>query len=260
MKNHWLARQLRRSIMILLLVVIWALLSRFGPWPPYLLPGPIEVGQALLAGLGDGSIVRGVLVSLKRLVVGFGISVAIGTLIGLLNARFALMRETLGLLVLGLQALPSICWLPLALLWFGLNESAVIFVVVMGSLLSVALAVEDAVRHIPVLYLRAARNLGAGGVTLYRSVVLPASLPTIVSGLKQGWSFAWRALMAGELLFVGPGLGRLLMLGRDLNDMAQVIAIMLVIVTIGLAFDRLVFSRIERRLRREWGPMGLGPG
>lgn len=260
MSRDWLARQARRLAMILLLLVAWALLARFGPWPPYLLPGPIEVGQALLAGLADGSIVRGALVSLRRLAIGFGISVLAGVVIGLLNARFALMRETLGLLVLGLQALPSICWLPLALLWFGLNESAVIFVVVMGSLLSVALAVEDAVRNIPAIYLRAARNLGATGFDLYRRVVLPASLPTVVSGLKQGWSFAWRALMAGELLFVGPGLGRLLMLGRDLNDMAQVIAIMLVIVTIGLAFDRLLFSRLEGRLRREWGPAGLGTG
>jgi NitT/TauT family transport system permease protein len=243
--------------MLVALLVLWAALSRWGPWPPYLFPGPVDVGQALWAGLADGSIVGGVVVSLKRLVIGFGISVVVGVVIGLLNARFTLMRETLGLLVLGLQALPSICWLPLALLWFGLNESAVIFVVVMGSLLSVALAVEDAVRHIPAIYLKAARNMGASGLMLYRTVVLPASLPTVVSGLKQGWSFAWRALMAGELLFVGPGLGRLLMLGRDLNDMAQVIAVMLVIVAVGLAFDRLVFNRIERKLAAERGPTGL---
>ena len=253
MTNDWASRQFRRGVMLFGLVTIWGLVSRFGPWPPYLLPGPLDVGRALLAGFADGSIMNGVLVSLKRLGLGFGISVVIGVVIGLLNARFSLVRETLGLVVLGLQALPSICWLPLALIWFGLNESAVIFVVVMGSIMSVALAVEDAVRHIPVLYVRAARNLGATGFSLYRNVVLPASLPTVVSGLKQGWSFAWRALMAGELLFVGPGLGRLLMLGRDLNDMAQVIAIMIVIVVVGVVFDRLVFNRIERRLRREWG-------
>ena len=246
--------------MLLGLLLAWALLARWGPWPPYLFPGPLEVGQALGAGLADGSIPSGVLVSLKRLLIGFGISVVLGVVIGLLNARFTVMRETLGLLVLGLQALPSICWLPLALLWFGLNESAVIFVVVMGSLLSVALAVEDAVRNIPAIYLKAARNMGASGFMLYRTVVIPASLPTVVSGLKQGWSFAWRALMAGELLFVGPGLGRLLMLGRDLNDMAQVIAVMLVIVAVGLAFDRLLFNRIEQRLRRDWGPTGLSTG
>ncbi|HEX7878377.1 MAG TPA: ABC transporter permease [Candidatus Eisenbacteria bacterium] len=246
--------------MLVLLLLIWVVLARWGPWPPYLFPGPLDVGQALLAGLGDGSIGSSVLVSLKRLLVGFAISVVAGIVIGLLNARFTVMRETLGLLVLGLQSLPSICWLPLALLWFGLNESAVIFVVVMGSLLSVALAVEDAVRNIPAIYLKAARNMGASGIMLYRTVVLPASLPTVVSGLKQGWSFAWRALMAGELLFVGPGLGRLLMLGRDLNDMAQVIAVMLVIVAIGLGFDRLVFSPIERRLANAWGPTGIASG
>jgi NitT/TauT family transport system permease protein len=246
--------------MVVALVVAWALLARFGPWPPYLFPGPIEVGEALFAGILDGTIGAGIAVSLRRLLVGFAISVVLGTVIGLLNARFTMLRETLGLLVLGLQALPSICWLPLALLWFGLNESAVIFVVVMGSLLSVALAVEDAVRNIPAIYLKAARNMGASGLMLYRTVVVPASLPTVASGLKQGWSFAWRALMAGELLFVGPGLGRLLMLGRDLNDMAQVIAVMLVIVAVGLAFDRLLFNRIESRLRRDWGPAGLSTG
>ena len=118
MSRDWIVRQLRRVAMLAALIVLWALLSRFGPWPPYLFPGPLEVGEALAAGIADGSLLAGVMVSLRRLLVGFGISVVLGVGIGFLNARFALMRETLGLLVLGLQALPSICWLPLALLWF----------------------------------------------------------------------------------------------------------------------------------------------
>lgn len=257
-KHPWLARQLRRTIFAIIGLAAWEALSRYGPWPPYLLPGPLEVGATMWDGLANGTIVRGVGVSLRRLLIGFGLSVALGFVIGLLNARFERVRETLGVVVLGLQALPSICWLPLALLWFGLNERAILFVVIMGSLLSVALAAEDSIRQIPAIYLRVARNMGAKGPALYRHVVLPASLPTLVAGLKQGWSFAWRSLMAGELLFVGPGLGQLLMMGRDLNDMSQVIAIMLVIVIIGLVVDRFVFGAVERRLRRQWGPMGLG--
>jgi NitT/TauT family transport system permease protein len=225
-----------------------------------LIPGPAEVLDTLYHRSIDGSIAAGAVMSLRRLVLGFGISVGIGAVLGLLTARFGLFRETVGVLVLGLQALPSICWLPLALVWFGLNESAILFVVVMGSLLSVAIAADEAVRNIPVLYLRAARNMGAQGITLYGHVVLPAAFPTFLSGLKQGWSFAWRALMAGELLFVGPGLGRLLMMGRELNDMSQVIGVMLVIVALGLFVDRMVFGQVEKRLRRAWGPAGLGGG
>lgn len=258
--GSWLARQVKRIVFFAFMILIWELLSAHGPWPRYLLPGPAEVAGTLLHGLRDGSIFSGVLVSARRLVVAFAVSVLIGAILGVSMARFTTMRETFGVLVLGLQALPSICWLPLALVWFGLNERAILFVVVMGSLLSVTIAADDAVRNIPSLYLRVARNMGAKNAALYTQVVLPAALPTFVSGLKQGWSFAWRSLMAGELIVVGPGLGGLLSMGRELNDMSQVIAIMLVIVTLGLFVDRFIFGAIERRLRQAWGPTGLGGG
>jgi NitT/TauT family transport system permease protein len=211
------------------------------------------VAQSIVSGFGDGSYPRAIWVSLRRILVGYGISLAIGIPLGLLLGRVKVVQDTLGSVVLGLQALPSICWLPLALLWFGLSETAIMFVVVMGAVLSITLSTADGVRNTPPLYLRAARSMGARGFDLYTAVILPAALPAILSGMKLGWSFAWRSLMAGELLYVSLGLGQLLTMGRELNDMSQVIAVMLVIITIGLLADRALFSPAEHRVRERWG-------
>jgi NitT/TauT family transport system permease protein len=168
-------------------------------------------------------------------------------------ARSQLLRDSIGTVVSGLQALPSICWLPLALLWFGLSETAILFVVVIGSLLSITMATEAGVRNVPPLYVRAARTMGARGATLYLRVILPAALPSIISGMRLGWTFAWRSLMAGELLFVSGGLGQLLATGRELGDMARVMAVMVAIVTLGLATEVLIFQRLDARVREVWG-------
>jgi NitT/TauT family transport system permease protein len=166
--------------------------------------------------------------------------------------RFA--EETLGSLILGLQALPSVCWIPFALLWFGLSEQAMIFVVVMGALFSITLGVEDGVKNTPPLYLKAARNMGARGMALTAQVVLPAALPAVLSGLKQGWTFAWRSLMAGELIYVtATSLGGLLDNGRNLNDTSQMVAVMLIIIAIGILIDRVIFGPLERSIRERWG-------
>jgi NitT/TauT family transport system permease protein len=168
-------------------------------------------------------------------------------------ARVGWLRAACGPLVVGLQALPSICWLPLALLWFGLSEKAILFVVVMGSLLSITIATEGAVRAVPTVYIRAARTMGSRRLRLYTRVILPASLPGIVTGLKLGWTFAWRSLMAGELLYVAGGLGQLLTLGRELGDMSRVMSVMVVIVILGLGFERILFGSVEKRVRERWG-------
>jgi len=168
-------------------------------------------------------------------------------------ARVSLLADTVGSMISGLQALPSICWLPLALLWFGLNDNAILFVVVMGSFVSISVAVEDGVRNLPPTYVRGAKTLGAKGVALYTQVLLPASLPSILTGAKLGWAYAWRALMAGELLFVSVGLGHMLMVGRDLGDMSQVIGVMLVIIAIGLFTDRVIFGNAESLVRERFG-------
>jgi NitT/TauT family transport system permease protein len=168
-------------------------------------------------------------------------------------ARSTELRTALRPIVLGLQALPSICWLPLAILWFGLSELAILFVVVMGSLLAVSIATEDAVAGVDPVLLRAAGTLGIRGPRFHVGVLLPAALPGILTGLKLGWSFAWRALMAGELLFVAGGLGQLLQAGREVLDAAQVMAVMAVIVAIGMAVDKVLFRIVELRVRRRWG-------
>jgi NitT/TauT family transport system permease protein len=173
--------------------------------------------------------------------------------LGIAMARSPVVNGALRPIVLGLQALPSICWLPLAILWFGLSEVAILFVVVMGSLLAIAIAAEDAISGVDPILIRAAGTLGIRRLRFHLGVLLPAALPGVLTGLKLGWSFAWRALMAGELLFVAGGLGQLLQAGRELLDAAQVMAVMVAIVVIGVAVDQVLFRILELRVRRRWG-------
>jgi len=247
---------LRRIAFFILLLAVWQGLAMSAIWPDYLFPGPLAVLNALVDGFRSGQFLQALLVSLQRLVMGYGISLVIGVVLGLLIGRVRLLEETVGSLILGLQALPSVCWLPLAILWLGLSEQAIIFVVVMGALFSITLGVDAGVKNTPPIYLKAARNLGARGVALSAQVVLPAAMPAILNGLKQGWTFAWRSLMAGELLYFTLSLGNLLQTGRDLNDASQVMAVMIVIIVIGVAIDRLVFAPFERRVRSRWGLQG----
>ena len=162
------------------------------------------------------------------------------------------MRRS-GSLVVGMQSLPSIAWLPLAVLWFGLSPNAITFVVLMGSVWAIAISARDGVRNIPVLQRRAAQVFGASRYQTVRYVTLPGMLPSMAQGLKLGWAFSWRSLMAAELLYSAVGLGHLLQVGRDLNDMPQVLAVMGVIVAVGLAFDRLFFGPVEWWVRNRWG-------
>lgn len=244
---------IRRALFLIVILAVWEAVARLELWPNYLFPSPSAVAASLVEGFRQGTYLTGIVGSLGRLIQGYLLATVVGLSLGLLLAQTRWLKETVGLVVMGLQALPSICWLPLALLWFGLSPEAILFVVVMGSVLAISQATEDGVRNTPPVYTRAARNLGARGWQLYPYVILPAALPSILTGMKLGWSFAWRSLMAGELLYALPGLGNLLMMGRELNDMAQVVAVMLLIVVLGLATDRLIFSALERRARERWG-------
>ncbi len=235
------------------LIAIWAVLAKLKIWPPYVFPTPKGVAESLWAGFADHSFWIAIAVSMKRMLLGYSLSVVLGMVLGLGVASNKFLEETMGGLLVSLQSLPSICWLPLAVLWFGLTEKAILFVVVMGSLLSVTIAMEAGRQQMPKIYGMAGRNLGARGFKLFWYVLLHASLPFILSGLKQGWAFAWRSLISGEMIFVSLGLGQLLMMGRDLNDMSQVIAVMMLIVAIGYIVDGLVFKTIERRLQHKWG-------
>jgi NitT/TauT family transport system permease protein len=190
------------------------------------------------------------------LLLGYAAGLVIGLPLGLLTARFNVLNDTLGLLALGLQTLPSVCWVPLALLWFGQTEMAMLFVVVMGTLWSVIIATDNGVRNISPIFARAAKTMGSRGLHTWLKVIMPAALPFIVGGMKQGWAFAWRSLMAAEIyvtILSGFGLGSLLNDGRELNAMDQVIGIMLVLLFIGLIADKILFSPWERFLRRRWG-------
>ena len=246
-------RWILRCVFFLGIAAAWEILARAGLWPSYLFPPLSRVLASVARGVRDHSYLIGISGSLGRLLQGYAIALAGGLTLGMLMAEVRWVKDTFGLLVMGLQALPSICWLPLALLWFGLNERAILFVVVMGAVMSIAQSTEDGVRNTAPGHIRAAKNLGARGLRIYSAVIFPAALPSIVTGMKMGWAFAWRSLMAGELLYTLPGLGHLLNIGRELNDMGQVMAVILVIVTIGLVFDKLVFGTIEKRVRERWG-------
>jgi NitT/TauT family transport system permease protein len=238
------------------LLVVWHLLVQAKIWSVVLLPDPLSVWEYLKGAAEDETLLQASIVTMRRLFAGYVIGIVAGLPLGLLTARFKFCEDTLGVLALGLQTLPSVCWVPLALLWFGQTEQAMLFVVIMGTLWSVIIATENGVRNVPPIFARAARTMGSKRLHTWLNVILPASLPFIVSGMKQGWAFAWRSLMAAEIyvtILSGFGLGHLLHYGRELNAMDQVIGIMLVIVVIGLLADKILFSPWERFLHRRWG-------
>lgn len=243
----------RQVIFYSALIGIWALLAKLHVWPPYMFPAPLGVGRALWDGFRDHSFWIGIGVTSKRMLVGYTLSVVLGMILGLGVGSYKFLEDTLGGLLVSLQSLPSICWIPLAVLWFGLTEKAILFVVLMGSVLSVTIAMEDGRKQMPKIYSMAGRNLGAHGFRLFWSVLLPASLPFVVSGLKQGFAFGWRSLIQAEMIFLSLGLGQLLMMGRDLNDMSQVLAVMILIIILGFIIDGLVFRTMERKLQERWG-------
>lgn len=243
----------RRIVFYVLLLVAWQLFANTGIIPTYNLPGPSDVISSLMNLFQSGQLVPAIAATMGRLVIGYALSLVIGVVLGLLIGCFRTIEDTVGSLVLGLQALPSVCWLPLGILWFGLSDQAIIFVVAMGAIFSITLGVNEGIKNTPPVYLKAARNLGAGGLALAAQVILPAAMPAIFSGLKQGWTFAWRSLMAGELIYFTISLGNLLQEGRDNLDPAQVMAVMVVIIAISVVIENLVFGPVERRMRERRG-------
>ncbi|MBN7772485.1 ABC transporter permease [Clostridium aminobutyricum] len=249
---------LKKILFYLILITIWELIYRVGVesleiWKPYTFPSPLAVFQTLIGLISDNTLGIAILASMKRILVGYSLSVLLGVMVGLLMTKFKYLDENLSPLILGMQTLPSICWLPFAILWYGLNESAIIFVIAIGSTFAVSIAIVSGIKNVNPLFVRAARTLGANGLKIYWNVIFPAALPGVISGMKQGWSFAWRALMAGEMLTATKGLGQVLMIGRDLADISQVMAVMVVIIVLGLTVDKLLFGRIEDNVRRRWG-------
>jgi len=234
---------------------LWQVVAMSGWKPSYDLPGPAPVFVELGHQLVKGGFWTAVGVTMTRGVVGFVIASVLGLVLGVLVARSRILRAAIGSLITGLQTMPSIAWFPLAILLFQLSEQAILFVILIGAVPSIANGVIGGVDYVPALLVRAGRNVGASGLSLYRHVVLPAALPSIVSGLKQGWAFAWRSLLAGELLVAianRPSLGQFLTQSRELSDTSYMIALMIAILAIGIAVDA-VFSGIERGIRRRRG-------
>lgn len=245
-------------LFLILLVVLWQGIYWLGVevlarWKFYAVPSPVGVAERFVELVQDGTLGAATVNSLIRGVSGYAIAVLIGVTLGLLIHQFKYLQKNLKPIVLGVQTLPSVCWVPFSILWFGLTTQAILFVVVMGAAFSIAISVDNAIKNIQPIYVRAALTMGASKKQLYTRVVFPAALPELVSGLKQGWSFAWRALMAGEVMTTSIGLGQTLITGRDLADINQVMLVMLVIVIIGILIDKCIFSVIEKHLLKKRG-------
>lgn len=237
---------------------LWQVVALSGWKPDHSLPGPGVVLKTLWMQIADGTTPRAIVITMQRAVYGFALALIIGVAVGALVSRIRVVRVAFGSFITGLQTMPSISWFPLAILWFGLSETAIFFVVVLGAAPSIANGLIGGVDHIPPLWLRAGRMLGAKGLTLFRHVIMPACLPSFVGGLKQGWAFAWRSLMAGELLVVianRPSLGFQLQFARELNNARMLFATMIAILLIGILVDAAVFGQIERRIRARRGLM-----
>jgi NitT/TauT family transport system permease protein len=241
-------------------VVLWQVVAWSGWRPASVLPGPLPVFHRLVNDLSSVNFYIGVAITLQRALIGYGIAVLAGSAVGLLVARVTILRRALGSALLGLQSMPSISWFPLAILLFQRSEPAIIFVVLLGAAPAIANGLLSGVDHVEPLLVRVGRVMGARGLGLYRHVILPAALPSFIGGLKQGWAFAWRSLMAGELIlaFVGQqsSLGQQLRSAQNLADSQQLVALMIVIFTIGVAVD-IGFGVLDREIRRRWGLAGV---
>jgi NitT/TauT family transport system permease protein len=245
-----------KALAIAIVVALWQAVVLSGWRPTYVLPAPIDVLRRLIGDLRTPEFWEAVLTTLRRGVLGFGLAVAIGVAVGSLVTRFAVLRAAIGSLITGLQTMPSIAWFPLAILMFKLSEEAITFVVVLGAAPSVANGLITGVDHIPPVLTRAGRVLGATGLAAYRHVILPAATPGFVGGLKQGWAFAWRSLMAGELLVIianRPSLGVRLQFARELADAPGLLATMLAVLVLGIVVDTVGFGVLERTIRRHRG-------
>lgn len=242
---------------IALALALWQLVV-WAEWKPtFVLAPPAEAFADLRDLLADGTLLRAARITMWRALQGFAISMVLGVIVGSVVARSRVARAAFGSLITGLQTMPSVAWVPFAIVIFRRDyEAAIMFVMVLGAAPSIANGLIAGADHIPPILLRAGRVLGARGLSAYRHVILPAALPSFVGGVKQGWAFLWRSLMAAELIAVVPGkesVGFLLQVNRELANSSGLIATMIVILVIGIAVDSLVFGTIDRAIRRRWG-------
>lgn len=236
-----------------MIAAIWEVTSRFSGLPEFMFPRLTQVLETLFNGIVHGQITAAIGKSMSRLLIGFSIAIILGLIMGYLIWRFKFVEDTLGFLVTALQSIPSIVWFPLAIVWFGLNDFSILFIVTIGATWTMTISATSGFRNVPTLYQRVAKTFGSTGLHFIRTVILPASVPQLLSGLRIAWAFSWRALMAGELLGSGGGLGQLLETGRSLGQMDLVVSVMIIIAVIGTIMDNVVFVRLERSVQRKWG-------
>lgn len=237
-------------------LMVWELVVLSGWRPEYVLPGPGAVLGRLWTDLLAGDIGVAAAITMKRAVIGYAIALVAGVSLGLVLARVKVLRTAAGSLLTGLQTMPSVAWFPLAILLFQLSEAAILAVVVLGAAPSIAIGLLTSTDQVPPLLVRAGKVMGARGFALYRHIIIPAALPGFVAGLKQGWAFAWRSLMAGELLVIighAPSIGVRLQFSRELSDAEGLLAWMLVVMLLGVLVDGLVFGALERKIREGRG-------
>lgn len=235
-------------------VGVWQLVFLLQVWPSYLMPSPATVLITIGELIGNNSLTVGIGATLARLAAGFALSIGIGVGVGLLMVKFKGFGKTMSSFAVGLLTFPSIAWVPFSIIFFGFNDFAILFVVVIASVFSVMITTYSSIRNIPPIYLRAGRNMGANGFALFRHVMIPAATPSLVLGLRQAWSFAWHALIGAEMLITTlVGLGYILSFAREFNRMNEIMATMVTIFVIGIIFDRVIFRKIEERVRSRWG-------
>jgi NitT/TauT family transport system permease protein len=242
-------------VTVLVLVALWSILHWLQVWPPITFPGPLDVARSLVRLASDGQMVPALESTFRRLGLSYALSLALG---GFIAAGLVLVpgfRGGVQPFLLALQSLPGLAWVPLALLWFGLREPAILFVTIMGSVFSIAMGMADAFATVPPLYHKVARNMGVSGTNLLLRVTVPAATPHLLTAAKVGWSFAWRSLVGAEIIMPGVtvGLGFLLNQGRETFDVAQVFATMVILIAIGVVIERVVFARAEASIRKRWG-------
>ncbi len=239
---------------IAVVLAVWQAVVWTGIQPIWNLPGPREVWQSIVTAAGNGSLQEAVLTSLERGILGFLAAVVIGTPLGILVARVRWVRLTFGPIITGLQVLPSVAWVPAAIIWFGLSDGTVYFVILMGAVPSIINGIVAGVDQVPPLLRQVGRVLGASRISMVTDIVLPAALPGYLAGLKQGWAFSWRSLMAAEIIAVGGsigfGLGAFLQQGRELADMPLVFTAILLILVVGILVELAFFAPVERRVLR----------
>ncbi|ASF38540.1 ABC transporter permease [Halobacillus halophilus] len=244
---------LKRVLFLLAVIGIWQLVYSLGIYEKIVFPGPLQVGDALITGFTTGDFLTALGASFRHLFSGLSLAILFGTILGVILGKSKQADETAGMYLIALQSIPSIVWVPLAIMLFGFSEFAVVFVVVLGGTFVMALNVRSAIHSVPPQLVRAARTMGTNGLSLFFRVEIPSSVPYFMSGLRLAWAFSWRALMAGELLSNGPGLGYSLRYAQDYARMDQVIGIIIIIGVIGAVVDQLVFSKLEKNVMKRWG-------